>query len=205
MTDSWPASRPAHDAYIHRCPTNGTTVPFIQTMTMPPYPPILAQDREQPPTLVEDEENGAPTMGPLELATYRDRWRASARFRLHTAKLEADRKRDRLIRDTEEKARAVAEQAMREKGLEPPRRKSGTADRHREDDEDEDKPAAWKRSAGAAPYAVGAGHVAAGLLFARTIDARPGLYDACRERVPRSCARVRETPRLRRTKALRDS
>src|SRR4051794_7460636 len=93
----------------------------LKSVTIPAYPPsTFARERVETTTTTRADGTPAAAMGPLEFATYRSRWRASARFRLHTAKVEAEREHDRLIRKAEEEARAAAERAMRIEGLDPP-------------------------------------------------------------------------------------
>lgn len=152
---------------------------FIQSITMPTYPPTSVRVRDEAPA-VRPGKHSELAMGPLELATYRNRWRASARFRLHTAKAQAERDHNRLMRRTEEQALAVTERTLRGSDLGRwPHRMLEISDACYDDDDDDDKPSSSKRSA-EEPLLAGAGHVAASLLLARTIDGRPGLGDAIR-------------------------
>ena len=157
---------------------------FSQFMTKPTYPPSSAREREMPSATASptDGECSPPPMGSLEFATYRDHWRASLRFRLHTAAITTKKQRDRIIRRAEKEARAAVERVTRKRGLNQPfQLKSDAVEfRHRDDvEDDDDNLPSWKRGgAGVEAYPAGAGRVAASLLFARMINSRPGLYDA---------------------------
>lgn len=133
-------------------------------------------------------ESDAPTsdaistaMGPLEFETYRKWWRTSLRFRLHNADIAAIRAIDKA----EEQARAAVEKNMHGGGdwSNSPAKSASHSHRARalviDDDDDRDELALRSRS-DSDGRPIGAGVVAASLLFARMFDARPGLLDGVR-------------------------
>lgn len=121
-------------------------------------------------------------LGPLESAVYRNDWRASLKYRDHVAVMAARREHELMVQQLQEQA--VAAVAKSSAAGKPGARSSFAALRRRAAEDIEDEDIDTGRSAKTAPEAVTAGRVAARLLFARQIDAQPGLADAIRSGSP---------------------
>lgn len=121
-------------------------------------------------------------LGPLESAAYRSDWRASLKYRDHVAVMSARREHELMVQQVPEQATAaVAKSSATSK---TPARSSFAALRWRAARDIEDEDIDTGRSAETAPEPVTAGRVAARLLFARQIDAQPGLAGAIRSGSP---------------------
>jgi cell division protease FtsH len=121
-------------------------------------------------------------LGPLEFAVYRNDWRASLKYRDHVAVMSARREHELMVQQLQEQAMAaVAKSSAAGKTA---ARSSFAALRRRAAEDIEDEDVDIGRSAKTAPEPVTAGRVAARLLFARQIDAQPGLADAIRSGSP---------------------
>jgi cell division protease FtsH len=131
------------------------------------------------------EMHGASTpalLGPLEYAVYRSDWRASLKYRDHVAVMSARREHELMVQQLQEQAMAaVAKSSATSKTV---ARSSFAALRRRAAEDIEDEDIDTGRSAKTAPEPVTAGRVAARLLFARQIDAQPGLADAIQRGSP---------------------
>lgn len=121
-------------------------------------------------------------LGPLESAVYRSDWRASLKYRDHVAVMSARREHELMVQQLQEQAMAAV--ANSSAAGKTHARSSFAALRRRAAQDIEDEDVDTGRSAKSAPEAVTAGRVAARLLFARQIDARPGLADAIRSGSP---------------------
>jgi cell division protease FtsH len=122
------------------------------------------------------------TLGPLESAVYRNDWRASLKYRDHVAVMSARREQELMVQQLQEQAMAaVAKSSATSKTV---TRSSFAALRRRAAEDIEDEDIDTGRPAKTAPEPVTAGRVAARLLFARQIDAQPGLSDAIRSGSP---------------------
>jgi cell division protease FtsH len=121
-------------------------------------------------------------LGPLESAVYRKDWCASQRYRDHVAVMSARREKELMVQQLQEQAMAaVAKSSATSK---TGTRSSFAALRRRAAEEIEDEDIDTGRSAKTAPELVTAGRVVARLLFARQIDAQPGLSEAIRSGSP---------------------
>ena len=116
-------------------------------------------------------------LGPLEFAVYRGDWRASLKYRDHVAVMSARREHELMVQQLQEQSMAVVAKSSATSKTVP---RSSFAALRRRAAEDIDT----GRSAATAPEPVTAGRVAARLLFARQIDAQPGLADAIRSGSP---------------------
>jgi cell division protease FtsH len=129
---------------------------------------------------------GAPApaaLGPLESAVYRSDWRASLKYRDHAAVMSARREHELMVQQLQEEAMAAVAKSSAAAGKTRARSSFATLrKRAAEDIEDEDIDTG--RSAKTAAEPVTAGRVAARLLFARQIDAQPGLAEAIRNGSP---------------------
>jgi len=121
-------------------------------------------------------------LGPLESAVYRSDWRASLKYRDHVAVVSARREHELMVKQLQEQAMAAV--AKSSAAGKTGARSSFAALRRRAAEDIEDEDIDTGRSVRTAPEPVTAGRVAARLLFARQIDARPGLAEAIRNGSP---------------------
>lgn len=126
---------------------------------------------------------GAPAdFGPLESAVYRNDWRASLSYRGHAAVMSARREQELMVQQLQDQAMSAV--AASSPAGRTAARSSFAALRRRAAEDIEDEDVETGRPTRTAPEPVTAGRVAARLLFARQIDAQPGLANAIRSGSP---------------------